>query len=109
MDPAIVSEGLKYGFGVAVLLYVAYQQSKMIAARDARMDAKVDAMQSRCDTERQALSSEIAQVRDAHAKDQREVLLAATNALADVAKTNRELVEIHERREGSGPHPIRPS
>lgn len=107
MDPATFTELLKYGFGVAVLVYVAYSQAKTIAARDARMDAKVDAMQKRCDDERASLSAEIASVRDAHAQDQREVLRAAASALADFAHSNGKLLELHERREGSGAHPTK--
>lgn len=109
MDPATFAELMKYGVAVAVLITVAWHQAKTIAARDARMDAKVDAMQKRCDDERAALSAEIASVRDAHATDQREVLRAASSALADFARSNGKLLELHERREGSGAHPTPPN
>jgi len=95
--------------GVCVLILILGIRWLVSEFKDVRvrMDQKTDAMQSRCDAERAALSAEIAKVRDAHAADQREVLRAASTALAENAKSFGKLVEMHERREGSGLHEVR--
>jgi hypothetical protein len=107
MDQTIVTQLGAAGICVVLLILgIRWLVSEFKDVR-VRMDQKTDAMQSRCDDERKALSGEIAKVRDAHAADQRDLLRACSTALAENAKSFGKLVEIHERREGSGLHEVR--
>jgi len=107
MDPVTFAELCKYGLGVAVLGIAVWWLATEFKAVRTAFDAKSAEMQKRCDEERKALSEEIGKVRDAHSQDQRDLLRAAGVALTENAKAFGKLVEIHERREGSGAHPIR--
>ena len=109
MDPAAFAELCKYGLGVAVLIAGVVWLSREFRDVRSKFDSRTDEMQKRCDEERKSLAQEIGKVRDAHSQDQRDLLKAAGIALSENAKAFGKLVEIHERREGSGQHPTRQS
>jgi gamma-glutamyl:cysteine ligase YbdK (ATP-grasp superfamily) len=104
MDSTLVTQLGAAGLCVTLLIGAVHWLVGEFKDVRGQMQKTTSDMQARCDAERAALSAEIAKVRDAHAADQRDLLRATAAALADNAKSFGKLVEMHERRDGSGLH-----